>query len=315
MKKKDILNQWLANRERSYAGGLAIFNELARSIHKENYGAYFAQVDSPHIFDPHFTQLVNVLTKISMQISNEPGLYPEAETEVMEKAENVVLDETKLADEIKVRQEKIQEHEIEIDELNEKISSLEDDQEDHTIEMEELRDQLSQHEQILEDLQKEVDELSRPGVKVVTEAEMPKSIKKAYDRIKEIAPLYASLHNDIANESISEEERKKYADELCKLDDERRKLWQKIDAWSEGKEVSLDADKPVYSDNAMVRGMQLLRSRKRLKENIANSQKSAKKAQEDGKQTVYENAMKRIAQYEADLKEVETEIASAGLTE
>ena len=100
------------------------------------------------------------------------------------------------------------------------------------------------------------------------------------------------------------------AEELCKLDDERRRLWKAIDTWSEGKgTLNLDAKRPVFSDNPVVRGIELARHVKRLKQNIVNSQRSADKAKEDGRQVVYDNAMSRIAGYEKELAEIEKEIS------
>lgn len=84
-------------------------------------------------------------------------------------------------------------------------------------------------------LRNECETLNTPGVKIITEESLSPSIRKAYARIKEIAPLYASLHNDVANQDIPPEERQPIAEELCKLDDERRKLWKQIDTWRKGK--------------------------------------------------------------------------------
>lgn len=317
MNKKELLKEWLGNRERTYAGGIALFDALARPIHIEKYGAYFAQLSSAATFDPHFTQLIDVLSRISVQIDGEPHLYPAAlvEEPIAETVPPKVLDEKQINDLVADKQQKIEELQSLVDGLTDKLDDLNNDQDDHGMEIGDLQEQLSQHETSIQTLQGEVEELMKPGIKVVVEADMPKTIREAYARIKEIVPLYASLHNDITNESITDEERKKFANNLCLLDDERRKLWEKINAWSEGKVLQVDEKKPEYSDNPTVRGFELLRARKRLKENIINSQKAAARAQADGKLTVYENAIKRVSRYELDLQEVETEIANAGLTD
>lgn len=52
----------------------------------------------------------------------------------------------------------------------------------------------------------------------------------------------------------------------------------------------------------------MARQMKRLRQNIANSQEAADKALADGRQTIYENAMKRLERYRAELKELEEEI-------
>jgi DNA repair exonuclease SbcCD ATPase subunit len=306
MTRNEQLINWLGNRQRKYADGVALFDTLAKQVQKEKYSAYFAAAPAnPHIFDPHFTQLINCLTRISREIREAPELYPAANESIVEAKE---VDEKARTEELTKRTAAIATHEQQIEELTERIEYLEGS--DNTGDISELQEQIDEHRAELEQLRKEVDALSEPGVKVVTEASMPTSIKKAYARIKEIAPLYASLHNDIANPDLEDEKRKSLAEELCKLDDERRKLWKAIDAWAEGKgTLSLDAKRPVFSNNPVVRGIELARHVKRLKQNIVNSQRSADKAKEDGRQVVYDNAMSRIAGYEEELAEIEKEIA------
>lgn len=306
MTRNEQLINWLGNRQRKYADGVTLFDVLAKQVQKEKYSAYFAAAPAnPHIFDPHFTQLINCLTRISREIREAPELYPAANESIIEAKE---VDEKVRAEELTKRTAAIATHEQQIEELTERIEDLEGN--DNAGDVSKLQEQIDEHRAELEQLREEVDALSEPGVKVVTEASMPTSIKKAYARIKEIAPLYASLHNDIANPDIDDEARKTLAEELCKLDDERRKLWKAIDAWSEGKgTLSLDAKRPVFSNNPVVRGIELARHVKRLKQNIVNSQRSADKAKEDGRQVVYDNAMSRIAGYEEELAEIEKEIA------
>lgn len=306
MTRNEQLINWLGNRQRKYADGVALFDTLAKQVQKEKYSAYFAAAPAnPHIFDPHFTQLINCLTRISREIREAPELYPAANESIVEAKE---VDEKARTEELTKRTAAIATHEQQIEELTERIEYLEGS--DNTGDISELQEQIDEHRAELEQLRKEVDALSEPGVKVVTEASIPTSIKKAYARIKEIAPLYASLHNDIANPDLEDEKRKSLAEELCKLDDERRKLWKAIDTWAEGKgTLSLDAKRPVFSNNPVVRGIELARHVKRLKQNIVNSQRSADKAKEDGRQVVYDNAMSRIAGYEEELAEIEKEIA------
>ncbi len=307
MNRTQQIKQWLGNRQRKYADGVAIFMAVARKVQLEKYAKYFAEVSSPEIFDHHFTMLVNLLTRIHNDILRQPALYPKASEEV---ADVKMLQQEEQAKVLKEKDSLISFCEEHIAKLNERLEELGDSGDDNSTEIASIRSEIEAHERQLKDLQAEVAELSKPGVKVITEASMPAAIKTAYARIKEIVPLYASLHAELSNESIADEQRKKYADELCKLDDERRKLWKKIDDWSEGKgTLELDTPRPEYSDNPVVRGYELARAVKRLKQNIANSTTSAQKAKEDGRETVYENAMKRIARYESELAEVEKELS------
>lgn len=58
------IKQWLADRRRKYADGLALFNKYASPELKSKFGAYFNEVDSCPAFDGHMTTLVNKLTVI-----------------------------------------------------------------------------------------------------------------------------------------------------------------------------------------------------------------------------------------------------------
>jgi hypothetical protein len=132
---------------------------------------------------------------------------------------------------------------------------------------------------------------------------MPDNIKKLYDRVKEITPLYAKLHSELSA-AATDEDRKAIAKQLCDLDDERRKAWAKIDAWNESGSVTFDEPRPEYSDNAMLRGMQLVRSIKRVRDNIGTAKASIAKLEksEDPKKN------EKIAKVNARKAMLETEL-------
>ena len=314
MNKIEKLTQWLGDRQRNYADGLSIFEGLARKPVIEAYLPYFQTVKGNiGVFDPHFTQLVNIMVRLEHAIHSDPHLYPSALDEVIEiKA----LDIDRQTEEIQKRQVEITSHEEIIGSLKSSMMAVvEENAENEAERMDELQAQVDEHEDAIDSLRSELEELGKPGIKVVTEASMPTGIKKAYARVKEIAPLYASLHNDIANPSTPDD-KQELAEQLCKLDDERRRLWKQIDDWSEGKgNLKLDENRPVYSDDPIVRGFELARAMKRLKQNIRNSSLSAERAKADGRQVVCENAMQRIAGYQKELAEIEAEIAGGTATE
>ncbi|MGZ2674602.1 hypothetical protein SD303_22450, partial [Bacteroides fragilis] len=87
----------------------------------------------------------------------------------------------------------------EIDGLHNRISELESDTENHADELSALNEEFEEKMKELSAIRGELDALNTPGVKIVTEESLTPALRKAYARIKEIAPLYASLHNDIAN--------------------------------------------------------------------------------------------------------------------
>lgn len=79
MTRIELLTSWLGNRQRKYADGVALFEALAKPVQKEKYSTYFATAPAnPHIFDPHFTQLINCLTRIAREIRETPERYPAA---------------------------------------------------------------------------------------------------------------------------------------------------------------------------------------------------------------------------------------------
>lgn len=308
MKRKDLLFNWLANRQRTYADGMELFRQMASEAMKQRYGNYLEQVTGrvSHPFDPHFTQLVNCLSRIAQNL--RAGIVIAAAEEELD-IRQITADEATKNEEAAKRTTRIQVLSQQNNELQLRISDLENDSDNHATEIDELSAQVESNLEEIGQLRKEVDALNAPGVKVVTEASLPKSLQQAYTRIKEIAPLYASLHNDIAQSDLPDDERRQLAEQLCDLDDERRKLWRKIDEWAEGKgKVELDTRRPEYSDNAVVRGYEIARQIKRLKENIKNSTSAAEKAQADGRQNVYDNAVRRIERYQQELKELEEEL-------
>lgn len=308
MTRLEQLTNWLGNRQRIYADGIALFNCLAKPAMKEKFEKYLSSApENPHAFDPHFTQLVNSLTRIEREAKEAPSLYPSAMDEVIVAKK---LSEPDRKIELEARNNTIASLQNEITELTERLASLESDADANADEISELQSTFDEKMTELTTLRSEVDALKQPGVKIVTEESLTPSLRKAYERIKEITPLYASLHADIANSDIPAEERKPLAEELCKLDDERRKLWKQIDDWSEGKgKIDLTEQRPAYSDNSIVRGIEIARQIKRLKQNITNSQAAADKAEKDGRKVVQENALARIAGYKQELATLEAEIA------
>ena len=291
MNNKDLLKIWLGDRRRKYADGVSLFRSLARPQVKERYGAFIEEglgkvTDQ---FDGRFTMLVNLLAAVSRDIPLQPSLYPAAFSPV----KGVTSQQVPAKVDARLPESVMPssgQH------LEETVSDLED--------------KVQQHDEEIEDLQDQVDELAKPGVKIVNEASMPPHVRKCYDRIKEIVPLYASLHADICSAATSDSERKKLADQLCDLDDERRQLWDKIDEWAEGKKTELEPERPKYSDDPVVRGFEYARAVKRLKENIRNSRASAEKAKQDGRTVVYENALRRIEGYEKELMDIEYKMSS-----
>lgn len=318
MNNQQLLNNWLGDRRRKYADGVSLFRTLGRPQEKKRYLEYLEDGlgKVTHQFDGHFTLLINALARISRDIPLQPSLYPEA----FKPAQVVVASVQKAAEpmnqaKISEKRTKKGENRSEIakirTEIDKSVSDVQDDVSDLDDRVYSLEHEVRSQGDSIDELSDRVEDLSKPGVKVVTEASMPPSIRKVYDRIKEIVPLYARLHADISHADISNDERQKLAKQLCDLDDERRRLWGRIDAWSEGKKVELEAERPQYSEDPVVRGYEYARAVRRLKDNIRNSQKAADKAKKDGRTVVYKNAMRRIEGYEKELMDIEAKMSQS----
>lgn len=318
MNNQQLLNNWLGDRRRKYADGVSLFRTLGRPQEKKRYLEYLEDGlgKVTHQFDGHFTLLINALARISRDIPLQPSLYPEAFMPVQVVVASVQkaaepMNQAKIAEKRTKKGENRSEIAKIRTEIDKSVSDVQDDVSDLDDRVYSLEHVVRSQGDSIDELSDRVEDLSKPGVKVVTEASMPPSIRKVYDRIKDIVPLYARLHADISHADISNDERQKLAKQLCDLDDERRRLWGRIDAWSEGKKVELEAERPQYSEDPVVRGYEYARAVHRLKDNIRNSQKAADKAKKDGRTVVYENAMRRIEGYEKELMDIEAKMSQS----
>lgn len=289
MKKNlNLLELWLSNPKRKYADGLALFNALATDTLRTKYGQFLkdADPDAQHQFSQPMSILTNKLAQLRQMAQVKPDMFEGIE----------IITEANDQD-ISAKNEEIEKLRAEIEVLNGKL----DDKDSDNVE---LNDLLEEKEEQLEKLLAELKELEeKRGLQIVEKKNLPKIMQALYDRNREITPLMASLHAEISNESISEEKRKELREALCKLDDERRANWDKIDDWAEGKDVKIAEPEKVLSDNdPIIAGMMMANRIIRLKENIKRSQESAASGKT---QLIRTNAAKRVEVYKAELAELE----------
>lgn len=137
--------------------------------------------------------------------------------------------------------------------------------------------------------------------------ELPKQFDKDRARLTELVPLMANIHADMAVETITDEARKALADELVKLDLERRSIWDKIDNTLAADGQELDPGEKVndYSENEVIRGAQMAARITRLKENIKSNEKAIETNAKKGKPHLVENAKRRLEKYSNELAELE----------
>lgn len=130
--------------------------------------------------------------------------------------------------------------------------------------------------------------INRIDTSKLTEAQ-----KQIYLRIKEITPLIGHLHSTLG-EILNEDERKKTANELCDLDDERRKLWEELQntvADREEEDNKKDVEKIVNAAEIA-----------RIKNNIRSLRLQSRRTTDPERQKAIQQ---RIDNYNAQLKELE----------
>lgn len=192
------------------------------------------------------------------------------------------------------------------------------DKDNLELELENLKDTLDQKDSDIEDLEEELEQksteieqlktnLESKGLKVVTDEDLPAELKKKRTRIKEIVPLMAKIHAELSDLTLTDDQRKAKALELCELDDERRALWDSIDEYLSGKDSLLAEDKTIeYSQDPVIRGMQIANRIKRVKENIKRNEEAVQKHNKNKKPNLELRAQNLVEGYRLELEQLES---------
>jgi predicted nuclease with TOPRIM domain len=314
----ELIKQWLEKPSGRYFDGLVIFSTLAGAEIKKKYEAYFNQVkEEPKQHDIHFSMLINKVTAIAQAVQHNPKAFegielafkitgPDAETQQQIEAKNAEIETLK--EKIELLKSENSEVLAENLEFSDKVDELESD-------LETAQDEVSDYETKLEELEAELDVLkAKRGIQIIALADMPDDIRKAYDRNREITPLMAAIHSEIAVEKLHYKTREKLVKQLCDFDDERRANWDLIDDWSEGKTLATEfADQPKelpYDVDPIIAGAQMARRVLKLQENIKNSQNTVDTTD---KETIKQNALKRIEAYTSELNDLTEKLKPAEL--
>lgn len=308
--EKITLQNWLANRQRRYADGVALFRSLAPEEMKSKYLSFFSEVSDAPQFDNHCTVLVNKLTSITRMAGARPQMMAvEVAAKTMVTAVAVAKAADAKANEVlgdKVLKE-ILVKETELFALQDKITALEDDNEDKSEEIAALESDLEEAQEELQELQDRLAVL-RPGAKIVTYTSLPDNIRLIFDRVRYITPLYASLFTEMQNESLTPEQRAPIANQVHDLWIERAGLWDQIDAWAEGKHVALKLQEKRTEElptDQVLKGMQIANRIERLKENIRRTEVSISNHDKNGKKNLKQKAEQRLEVYRKELAELE----------
>ena len=304
------LQNWLADRKRKYADGLALFQALAPEEMRKKYIAFFSEVKEVPQFDSHFTVLVNKLTTVARLSSAQPQITTSergsmllrtavAATKAIEKTANQLKGD-KVLKEILVK-------ESELFKLQDKITELEEDNDDKTGEIDQLHAELEEAQEELQELQDQF-ALLRPGAKLATYSSLPDHIRPIFDEVRQITPLYAALFTEMQNEALTAEQRKPIADQVHELWSRRAKLWDQIDAWAEGKQIQLKTEVQKTEElpaDQLLKGMQIANRIERLRENIRRTEISIAQHKKNGKLNLRQKAEQRLADYKRELAELD----------
>ena len=304
------LQNWLADRKRKYADGLALFQALAPEEMRKKYIAFFSEVKEVPQFDSHFTVLVNKLTTVARLSSAQPQITISergsillktavAATKAIEKTANQLKGD-KVLKEILVK-------ESELFKLQDKITELEEDNDDKSGEIDQLQAELEEAQEELQELQDQF-ALLRPGAKIATYSSLPDNIRTIFDEVRQITPLYAALFTEMQNEALTPEQRKPFADQVHELWSRRAKLWDQIDAWAEGKQIQLKTEVQKTEElpaDQLLKGMQIANRIERLRENIRRTETSIAQHEKNGKLNLRQKAEQRLAYYKRELAELD----------
>lgn len=304
------LQNWLADRKRKYADGLALFQALAPEEMRKKYIAFFSEVKEVPQFDSHFTVLVNKLTTVARLSSAQPQItISERGSMLLKTAVAATKAIEKTADQQKGDKvlKEILVKESELFKLQDKITELEEDNDDKSGEIDQLQAELEEAQEELQELQDQF-ALLRPGAKIATYSSLPDNIRTIFDEVRQITPLYAALFTEMQNEALTPEQRKPIADQVHELWSRRAKLWDQIDAWAEGKQIQLKTEVQKTEElpaDQLLKSMQIANRIERLRENIRRTETSIAQHEKNGKLNLRQKAEQRLAYYKRELAELD----------
>lgn len=304
------LQNWLADRKRKYADGLALFQALAPEEMRKKYIAFFSEVKEVPQFDSHFTVLVNKLTTVARLSSAQPQItISERGSILLKTAVAATKAIEKTADQLKGDKvlKEILVKESELFKLQDKITELEEDNDDKSGEIDQLQAELEEAQEELQELQDQF-ALLRPGAKIATYSSLPDNIRTIFDEVRQITPLYAALFTEMQNEALTPEQCKPIADQVHELWTRRAKLWDQIDAWAEGKQIQLKTEVQKTEElpaDQLLKGMQIANRIERLRENIRRTETSIAQHEKNGKLNLRQKAEQRLAYYKRELAELD----------
>jgi hypothetical protein len=117
----------------------------------------------------------------------------------------------------------------------------------------------------------------------------------------------ASIHAELDDDTLTDDERKDLAEQLTDLSDEKKSLWAEFDGTAIVEPTNEDVE---GANDSTVQSVYLQNRLNRVTENIKRTNLSIDNAVTAGKKNLETNARSRLTMYEADKANIEQEIAA-----
>jgi hypothetical protein len=143
--------------------------------------------------------------------------------------------------------------------------------------------------------------------KITDLSQLPEEFAPDVARLKEIVPLMAKIHADMANE-LADDVRANLRTQLVDLDDERRAIWDRINKFmAEGEKESIEKSESeqAVEKNMFEFGKAVAEDISKLKGYVTRNTNLVKKYTEEGKADKAADAQQRVDEYAKQLAELE----------
>ena len=145
------------------------------------------------------------------------------------------------------------------------------------------------------------------GLKITDLSQLPEEFTQDVARLKEIVPLMAKIHADMAAE-IADDVRAGLRTQLVELDDERRAIWDRINKFmAEGEKGSIEKSQAeqTVEKNMFEFGKEVAEEMSKLKGYVTRNTNLAKKYTDESKKDKAADAQQRADEYAKQLADLE----------
>jgi hypothetical protein len=272
------IRKWLNNPKRKYSEGLNYFNLFASQKQKDSFGQFLNGVDVDNIAqydaDGRFPLLINQVVFCERRIKSSPEMFIQSTAEDPKSDKSPV----KRAPAINLKG---------TTGGTDKLPAF-----------------------------TAIGRITAPAAEIGTSSnvnisalnQLPPNFSPAVTRLKELVPYMAKVHADMAAE-IADDKRKLLRIQLVELDDERRRIWERIDNYLQGngQQESIDksAEEKEVEENMLILGRDMARRIGQLRGYITRNQNSFNKFSKSGDKKKAASAKAKVEQYTKELNQLE----------